>query len=57
MRFLVILTVCLDLAAFPLMRELAFGQEWAESYYRDYKPEKGTPVKRLERDVIAAIDC
>jgi thiol-disulfide isomerase/thioredoxin len=33
------------------MYDLAFSQEWAESYYRDYKPGYGTPVERLERDV------
>jgi peroxiredoxin len=51
MRILKIPMVCLSLVAFGLMCDLAFGQKWAESYYRDYKPEHGTPLERLNRDV------
>jgi thiol-disulfide isomerase/thioredoxin len=51
MRILNTPMVCLSLVAFGLMGDLAFGQEWAESYRKDYKPEHGTPQERLKRDV------
>jgi thiol-disulfide isomerase/thioredoxin len=51
MRILNTPMVCLNFVALALICDLAFGQEWAESYYRDYKPEHGTPLERLNRDV------
>lgn len=55
MRILSIPLVFLNLVALALMCELAFGQEWAESFKKDYKPEDGTPAERLERDVGPSI--
>ena len=51
MRILNMPMVILNLVALALMCDSAFGQERAESYYRNYRPEYGTPLERLKRDV------